>query len=59
MRAPTKKLFDIVQRFSQALESAVEAETVVLGGSMAQWLTYLLPDPATPGLIPSISKIFD
>ena len=25
-------------------------------GSIAQWLGYLLPDPATPGLIPSASK---
>ena len=26
--------------------------------SIAQWLAYLLPDPATPGLIPSIPEIF-
>ena len=28
------------------------------GGSIAKWLAYLLPDPATPGLIPSIPKKF-
>ena len=26
------------------------------GGSIAQWLAYLLPDPAAPGLITSVSK---
>ena len=28
------------------------------GGSIAQWLAYLLPDPAALGLIPSIPKNF-
>ena len=27
------------------------------GGSIAQWLAYLLPDPAAPGLIPSNPEI--
>ena len=31
---------------------------MVQGGSIAQWLTYLLPDPAAPGLNPSIPEIF-
>ena len=26
------------------------------GGSIALWLAYLLPDPAEPGLIPSIPE---
>ena len=26
--------------------------------SVVKWLAYLLPDPAAPGLIPSIPKIF-
>ena len=26
------------------------------GGNIAQWFAYLLPDPAAPGLIPSIAK---
>ena len=26
------------------------------GGSIAQWLAYLLPDPAAPGLIPSVPR---
>ena len=29
------------------------------GGRMAQWLAYLLPDPAGLGLILSITDIFD
>ena len=28
------------------------------GSSIAQWLAYLLPDPATPGSIPSIRELF-
>ena len=28
------------------------------GGSIAQWLAYLFPDPAAPGLIPNIPEIF-
>ena len=27
-------------------------------GSIAQWLAYLLSDPAAPGLIPSIPNFF-
>ena len=27
-------------------------------GSVEQWIAYLLPDPAAPGLIPSVPKIF-
>ena len=36
-----------------------------MGGSISQWLAYLLPDPAAPGSIPSIplkfseEKVFD
>ena len=29
-----------------------------VGGSIAQWLAYLLSDPAAPGLIPSIHNFF-
>ena len=29
-----------------------------MGGSKAQWLSYLLPDPAATSLIPSIPDIF-
>ena len=28
------------------------------GGSIAQWLAHLLPDPAALGLVPSIPEIF-
>ena len=28
-----------------------------MGGRITQWLSYLLPDPAAPGLIPSIPQI--
>ena len=27
------------------------------GGSKAQWLAYMFPDPAAPGLIPTIPEI--
>ena len=30
----------------------------MLGGSIAQWLSYLLLEPAAPGSIPSIPEIF-
>ena len=29
-----------------------------MGDNIAQWLAYLLSDPATSGLIPSIPEIF-
>ena len=29
-----------------------------VGGSIALWLEYLLPDPTAPGLIPSIPNFF-
>ena len=31
--------------------------TIGVGGSIAQWLAYLLPDPAVLGFIPSITKL--
>ena len=30
----------------------------MLGGSVVQWLAYLLLEPAAPGSIPSIPEIF-
>ena len=30
----------------------------MLGGSIVQWLAYLLQEPAAPGSIPSIPEIF-
>ena len=29
-----------------------------MGGTIALWLEYLLPDPTAPGLIPSIPEFF-
>ena len=29
-----------------------------MGGSIAQWLAFALPDPAAPGLIPDVPDFF-
>ena len=36
----------------------INGHYLVLGGSNAQWLAYLFPDPAAPGLIPNVPEIF-
>ena len=33
-------------------------EDLTIGGSLAQWLAYLLPDPAASGSNPCIPNIF-
>ena len=48
-------------RFSFQSESLVGVKHKVssqYGGSIAQWLSYLLPDPAAPGLIPDVPEKF-
>ena len=48
-------------RFSFQSESLVGVKHKVLsqyGGSIAQWLAYLLPDPVAPGLIPNAPEKF-
>ena len=36
----------------------IKEQNVLIGGSIALWLAYLLPDPAAMDSIPSIPEIF-
>ena len=41
---------------TRSYEKTIKCDNV--GGTIAQWLAYLFPDPAALGLIPSVSGIF-
>ena len=48
------------QEWIRILSGFIHRSKVVMqvGGSIALWLEYLLPDPTAPGLIPSIPEFF-
>ena len=48
------------QEWIRILSGFIHRREVVMqvGGTIALWLEYLLPDPTAPGLIPSIPNFF-
>ena len=50
--------FDVFCGLYEKIRKYTGNHLAIFGGSIAQWLAYLLLDPAAPGAIPSIPKFF-